>query len=453
MDWLEEKAEKFHTYIRSLSFRKAMIAYILILAAAVYGLSYLTMIFCGQWEAGLWEKMGETEIAHAVFYEKELLQAYWDTGACTADEASLLLIHFLRVWCPFIYAFPGIILAIFLFYQKRLAKPLSILEAGVENIRRNDLDFHVAYDSRDELGKLCDSVEEMRLELLHDKEEMWRLMERQKELNAAFAHDLRTPLTVLRGYTDFLARYIPQGRISREKLQDTLALMAEHLRRLEAYSRTMKGIRSIEEVPFTPEKTTFQSIDRKIEEVVFALNQVGDVEIVYRKSAPWQSGFPDPGDAGGFEETDAGTGESSVCAKEENFPGWIYIDDNLAMEVLENLLSNAIRYARERIEVMSDYSAEEREWLLTVRDDGPGFLEGQLEKALKPYYKEPEPGGEDEHFGIGLHICRELCRKHGGTLSAANGLQGGAVLTASFGTGFSTTPKQILIFCRENIEI
>lgn len=167
--------------------------------------------------------------------------------------------------------------------QKRLARPLSILEGSVEKIGGNDLNFHVAYESRDELGKLCDSVEEMRTELLRDKKEMWRLIERQKELNAAFAHDLRTPLTVLRGYTDFLARYIPEGKISQEKLQATLELMAEHLKRLEEYSRTMKGIRSIEEVPFVPEKTSFESMDRKIEAVVFALNQVRDVEILYKK--------------------------------------------------------------------------------------------------------------------------------------------------------------------------
>lgn len=281
MDWVEEKAENLFTHIRNLSFRKAMLAYILVLAAAVWGLSYLTMNFCLQWEAGIWEKLGETEIAEAIFYEKRLLREYRFTAPYTPDEAFLLFMNFFRTWCPFIYGFLGIILAIFLFYGKRLARPLSILEGSVEKIRGDDLDFHVTYESRDELGKLCDSMEEMRTELLRDKEEMWRLIERQKELNAAFAHDLRTPLTVLRGYTDFLARYIPEGKVSQEKLQATLELMAEHLKRLEEYSRTMKGIRSIEEVPFAPEKTTFQSMDRRIEEVIFALNQVRDVEILY----------------------------------------------------------------------------------------------------------------------------------------------------------------------------
>ena len=284
MDWVEEKAQNLFAYIRNLSFRKAMIAYILVVAAVVWGLSYLTMNFCLQWEAGIWEKLGEMKIAEAMLYEKDLLHVYWDIAFIEPETAILLFVKFLRAWCPFLYAFPGIILAIFLFYKKRLARPLSILEGSVEKIGGNDLNFHVAYESRDELGKLCDSVEEMRMELLRDKKEMWRLIERQKELNAAFAHDLRTPLTVLRGYTDFLARYIPEGKISQEKLQATLELMAEHLKRLEEYSRTMKGIRSIEEVPFVPEKTTFESMDRKIEAVVFAFNQVRDVEILNKKN-------------------------------------------------------------------------------------------------------------------------------------------------------------------------
>lgn len=405
MDWVEEKAERLFTSIRNLSFRKALLAYILVLTPAVCGLSYLTMGFCLQWEAGLWETLGEPRIAEAIFYEEELLRRYQGSALYVPEEALLFFVRFLRAWCPFLYGLLGVILGVSLFYGRRLARPLSILEGSVEKIRGNDLDFHVAYESRDELGKLCDSVEEMRTELLRGKEEMWRLIEQQKELNAAFAHDLRTPLTVLRGYTDFLARYIPEGKISEEKLQATLELMAEHLKRLEEYSRTMKGIRSIEEVPFVPEKTTFQSMDRKIEEVIFALNQVRDVEILYNKNMYGGSALP------------------------QESP---YVDDNLVMEVLENLLSNAIRYAGKRIEVLSDYDPERREWMLAVRDDGPGFSEEQLEKALKPYYKEPESGGPDEHFGIGLHICRELCKKHGGTLNTANSIRGGAIVTASF---------------------
>ena len=50
MDWLEERVVRLQRYIRDLSFRKAMIAYILVLSVVVFGLSYLTIIVCWQWE-------------------------------------------------------------------------------------------------------------------------------------------------------------------------------------------------------------------------------------------------------------------------------------------------------------------------------------------------------------------------------------------------------------------
>ena len=68
----------------------------------------------------------------------------------------------------------------------------------------------------------------------------------------------------------------------------------------------------------------------------------------------------------------------------------IYADDSLIVEVLENLLSNAIRYARTKIQVMDDYDAASSELILAVRDDGPGFAKEQMRKALRPYYKEYE---------------------------------------------------------------
>lgn len=358
MDWIDKKAELLFDYIKNLSFRKAMIAYVLVLAVIVWVLSYITQAFCRYQQIPL------------------------------AGE-----------WCSFVYFFAGIIITILIFYHKRLKKPLSVLMESVDRIRDNDLDFHAAYDSKDELGSLCDSVEAMRLELVRGKEELWNLIERQKELNAAFAHDLRTPLTVLRGYTDFLARYIPEGKLGLEKTQDTLRLMSEHLKRLEDYSHTMKGIRSIEELPLSCVPITLNQIEARIREVIFALNQTGGIQISCK----------------GFAT------DMQISA-----------DESIIMEVLENALSNAIRYAGDHIEIHTDYHAENSELLIAVADDGPGFSDEQLTQALKPYYKEYHADTSDQHFGIGLHICRELCRKHGGTLSVANSILGGAIVTATF---------------------
>ena len=87
---------------------------------------------------------------------------------------------------------------------------------------------------------------------------------------------------------------------------------------------------------------------------------------------------------------------------------------------------------RKEIEVAGQYDVVKSEFSLIVRDDGNGFAEEELVKALKPYHKEYESKEKGEHFGIGLYICRKFCKKHGGTLDIANSIRGGAAVTVSF---------------------
>ena len=80
----------------------------------------------------------------------------------------------------------------------------------------------------------------------------------------------------------------------------------------------------------------------------------------------------------------------------------VFADENIIMEVLENLLSNSIRYAGTEIEVVSEYDTQKMEILLAVRDDGNGFSKDQLAKALEPFQLARVGAEMDEHFGIGL---------------------------------------------------
>ena len=99
------------------------------------------------------------------------------------------------------------------------------------------------------MGQLLKSMDKMRETLVENYEHMWNLIEEQKQLNAAFAHDLRTPLTVLKGYCEFLSRYLPQGAVSQEKMTDILLLMTKQLERLSDFSKTMKEVRNLDEYP------------------------------------------------------------------------------------------------------------------------------------------------------------------------------------------------------------
>ena len=102
MDWIEEKLEKTAKYIRNMSFRKAMIAYILVLAVVVFLLSYLTMILCWQWELSEWVKY-ESEELERVIFESGPLWGYDYTFAAGTNSERLLFLCICRNGCDYTY--------------------------------------------------------------------------------------------------------------------------------------------------------------------------------------------------------------------------------------------------------------------------------------------------------------------------------------------------------------
>ena len=103
--------------------------------------------------------------------------------ACRALQAVTIPISYLG----------GIILCAVIFYRRKLKRPIEILNAASAKIAENDLGFTVEVPCGNELGRLCESFEKMRASLLKLNREHWAQMEERRRLNAAFAHDLRTP--------------------------------------------------------------------------------------------------------------------------------------------------------------------------------------------------------------------------------------------------------------------
>ena len=284
------------------------------------------------------------------------------------------------------------------FYRWKIKKPLAVLNNASQKIAQNDLDFHVESPSSDEMGQLCQSFETMRASLEANSRALWDAVEERKRLNAAFSHDLRTPLTVLQGYSDFLLDTLPSGDLSPEKTVDTVLTMKRSLVRLQRYVESMNSLQRLEDLH--PHRT--------------------------------EAGFSNL--CGQLAETGAilrGEGRFQFFAQGE---GPLFLDSELLFQVFENLLSNAERYAQQMVWARAELS--EGSLSLTVSDDGPGFPPEALKRAAEPYYRGEKNAPEREtHFGLGLYLCRVLCEKHGDRLEIANRPQGGAQVTARFNVG------------------
>lgn len=333
-------------------------------------------------------EIDENGIMHYHFYEEE--QGLSDNlgrriGYWMISWAQVLLIP---AWVLGCVTMTGIV-----FYKKELEKPIATLMNASKKIEENCLDFHIESEKQNELGQLCQSFENMRGALYQQNQKMWRMLEERKRLNAAFSHDMRTPITVLKGYTDLLTQHASDGKISEEKLVEILEMMKGQITRLERYTQKMGALQKLEDI--TPElvAVSWNEFENKCKNIIAVFEE--EKQIYFTTSSDSES---------------------------------LMLDEELVLEVYENLLSNALRYANK--EMVIDITVQEDMLYISVKDDGKGFTEEALRNAAKPFYRD-EAEKDKNHFGLGLYICKIICGKCQGDLKIVNENSGGKV-TASF---------------------
>lgn len=289
---------------------------------------------------------------------------------------------------PFWFALCIVITSI-LFYRRKFQTPLGILNTAAENIANHNLDFTVSYPQDDELGRLCASFEKMRAALLENNLGMWRQIDERKRLNAAFSHDLRTPLTVLKGQTEMLIKYVPDGTLSEDKIVSAANKMKQHVSRLEHYVSTMNALQRLEDIEIDKKQVPLDELIQQFQETARMICSEREFRI----------------DSSGLRSTS------------------LLLDTAVVMQVYDNLLANAVRFSRTRIVVTL---TEMPFFTITLSDDGKGFESRELTEAAEPFYMSSGTNSS-QHFGMGLHICKVLCERHGGGLTIMNGEEGAAV--------------------------
>ncbi|MGX9754739.1 ATP-binding protein [Clostridioides difficile] len=315
------------------------------------------------------------------------------------DKVLINIISTLQLVLPLIFFIGLLLLADIIFYKVKLKVPIEILNKGANEISNNNLDFYLEYKSNDELGNLCDAFEKMRSQLNKNNIKMWTMIDDRKQLNAAFSHDLRNPLTVLKGYSDYLIKYMPTGKLSDKKILSTTQLMSEHIDRIEYYVDSMSNAQRLEDLVIVK---SISSINDFVE------NLDSNISILSKQ-----------------------TGKSFKLTNKVNNIN-ILFDENIIHRVIENIISNAFRYAKNKVYILIYL---EQEFLtFVIDDDGIGFSKDSLSSALKPFYKDKTLNNNNSNFGMGLYIAKVLCEKHGGSILIENNSIGGAKIIAKFST-------------------
>ena len=266
-----------------------------------------------------------------------------------------------------------------------IQKPLDALMQGVKRIEDGDLDSPIAYEEQDEFRMACDAVDAMAVRLKKSLTEQQREQQRKQELIAGMSHDLKSPLTTIRAYTEALLEGVAPDEPTRQRYLQTI------------YAR----------------ETDLEALVNRL----FELAKLGASEYpMHLKALPLQETLHH------ILNTCDHEGMSVDC--DAVIDCTVLADRELLQRVPNTLVDNSRQYGPNALSFGS--VCEEDTVTLWMEDNGPGVPEEQLPYLFEPFYRgdaaRTKPGAGS---GLGLAVVKKSMQQMGGNVRAENAPGGG----------------------------
>ena len=276
-----------------------------------------------------------------------------------------------------------------LWIYRSIAAPLVKLRRATQNIKEGNLDFTLEVDGADEFSELCRDFEEMRRRLKDSAEEKLVLDKENKELISNISHDLKTPITAVKGYVEGIM----------DGVADTPEKMDRYVRII--YNKTNEMDHLINELTF------YSKIDTNRIPYVFSKLNVEDY-------------FADCAEEVGLElET---RGIQLYYANYVDKDVLVIADGEQIRRVIYNIVSNAIKYMDKEKGVIQIRVKDVGDFIqVEIEDNGKGIAAKDLPNIFDRFYRtDVSRNSSKGGSGIGLSIVRKIMEDHGGKVWATS---------------------------------
>jgi len=288
--------------------------------------------------------------------------------------------------------------------SKQIVNPLTRLQKAAQEIQKGNYDFQLEAPSKDEIGALFQSFEEARRQLKKSEETKKKYEQNRNELISNISHDLKTPITTIKGYIEGIMDGIPQSKEKQDKYLQTIHQNATHMESL------IEDLFLLSKFDLDQSLYQFENINIKnyladsFEELHFDLQEKG-IKLEYRAAYDEQK--------------------------------LVRADRQQLKRVILNIINNAVNYKSESNPVIQMILTEQKEEAqVEIRDNGKGVSEEMLNKIFERFYKEDKArSNQSPGSGLGLHIARKIILDHGGKIWAKS--------KVGFGTSIFFTLKKV----------
>ena len=292
----------------------------------------------------------------------------------------------------------GILLTSWL--NQGIIKPMISLKNAMMRIEQGDLETPATTLEKGEVGELFEGFEKMRVRLKNSEEEKIRTEEANKELIRNISHDLKTPITSIKGYVEGIM----------DGVADTPEKMEKYIKTIYNKAGDMDYL--------IDELTMFSKIDANQIPYQFHRMNVGDY-------------FSDCAEEVGLDLETKGIGFLYECDCDPGVE--IYADPEQLKRVINNIISNSVKYKKDgdsRITLKVSLQ-DEKYVLVEIEDNGKGISGKELEKVFQRFYRtDASRNSKQGGSGIGLSIARKVVEDHEGSIWATG--EEGVGLTIHF---------------------
>ncbi len=315
-----------------------------------------------------------------------------DTQTSTTNSAKLISTRTTFILVIIILILVLSITVMSLITAQGITKPMKKLTDGIEEISKGNLDYRIDYDSTNEIGVTVKALNEMAARLKESIRQRNEIDESRKQMTAGIAHDLRTPLTSIKGYVEGLRDGIANTPEKQKEYIQTIYNSANDIERLLNELQTISLL----------ERRSLELNKQEINLHEFLTDYVADAQFTAKKNN-FEIIYKEP--------------------KDDDKNITVSLDPARFSRVLMNIVSNSIKYASKARngKLTITLNGYDKSVIIALEDNGIGISDKNISHIFETFYRADQARTRvSDGSGIGLAVCKEIIEQHGGHIWATS---------------------------------
>jgi signal transduction histidine kinase len=268
-------------------------------------------------------------------------------------------------------------------FARYFSKEMKLLIDATEQIKKQNLDFQSGHSRISEIEEIIRSLNGMKSALKESLLKQWNMEKSKKNQISALAHDIKTPLTIIKGNAELIREICKDSEQIRYN-----GYVLKSAAEIEHYLKVL--------IDMTKSEDTLVLKPVKIETKAFLERLVEQ------------------------EKALASEKNLKIINEQEGIPEFFYGDEELLYRAIINIIANAVEYSPKEGKLLFKVQKDEQILQFLIADSGKGFSKEELESATEQFYRGDKSRNSKNHYGIGLYITKFFVKLHQGDIELSN---------------------------------